>query len=146
MIASNATGTWLAVYESDSSLAGTIGTDRDILFQTGTGPDPDEDGLADGAEVNVYGTDPDIADTDGDGLSDGDEVNVHGTDPLLADTDGDGFNDGVEVAAGTDPTDPLDFPAVPGIPVLSNSGLLILGGLLIFAVVWSSRRGQLGNA
>lgn len=45
-------------------------------------------------------------DTDGDGLADGIEVFVHGTDPLLADTDGDGINDGDEVADGGDPLEP----------------------------------------
>ena len=78
--------------------------------------DTDGDGLTDEDEVNVHGTDPDVADTDGDGLTDGDEVNVHGTDPNLADTDGDGAPDGDEVAFGSDPNDPSDFPAVQAGP------------------------------
>ena len=45
-------------------------------------------------------------DTDGDGLYDGDEVNIYGTDPHLADTDGDGLNDDEEYDLGTDPLDP----------------------------------------
>jgi len=44
--------------------------------------DGDGDGLANGDEVSVYGTDPLIPDTDGDGVTDGDEVLVYATDPL----------------------------------------------------------------
>jgi len=51
-----------------------------------------------------------VPDTDGDGLSDGDEVNVHGTEPLVTDTDGDGFSDGDEVSAGSDPKDTASTP------------------------------------
>jgi hypothetical protein len=42
-------------------------------------------------------------DTDEDGLSDGDEWILHGTDPLDPDSDDDGLEDGAEVTAGTDP-------------------------------------------
>ena len=63
-------------------LGGTIGSDFDILFVTGTGPDTDGDGLSDGEEVKLYGTDPLDSDSDGDGLSDGDELDVVATDPL----------------------------------------------------------------
>ncbi len=42
-------------------------------------------------------------DGDGDGLSDGDETDVHGTDPKNRDTDGDGSTDGAEVDIGRDP-------------------------------------------
>jgi hypothetical protein len=42
-------------------------------------------------------------DSDNDGLSDGDEIQVYGTDPYNADTDGDGRGDGEEVLAGTNP-------------------------------------------
>ncbi len=72
-----------------------------IIVATPT--DSDADGLTDTQE-GLLGTDPNNPDTDGDGLTDGDEVNVHGTDPLVTDTDGDGFGDFEEVFAGTDPT------------------------------------------
>lgn len=60
--------------------------------------DTDGDGLTDGDETTIYGTDPLLADTDGDGLTDGEEVNIYLTDPLLADTDGDNLQDGLEVS------------------------------------------------
>ncbi len=42
-------------------------------------------------------------DSDGDGLSDGDETDIHGTDPTNPDTDGDRSTDGAEVDIGRDP-------------------------------------------
>lgn len=68
--------------------------------------DTDGDGLLDGDEVNVFGTDPELFDSDEDGLGDGEEVNVFGTEVLVFDTDGDGVGDGDEVEAETDPLDP----------------------------------------
>ncbi|MFZ2681888.1 MAG: thrombospondin type 3 repeat-containing protein [Patescibacteria group bacterium] len=64
--------------------------------------DEDRDGLVLSAEFSL-GLSDSIADGDGDGLSDGDEVHVHGTDPTKTDTDGDGFTDGGEVQTGYDP-------------------------------------------
>jgi hypothetical protein len=106
-------------------------------------PDSDGDGLSDADETNVYGTDPENADSDFDGVFDGQEV-ANGTDPLVADnssieaqggagdSDGDRLSDGDEAAFGTDPnnpdtdgdgwydgdevnagTDPLDSSSVP---------------------------------
>lgn len=93
-------------------------------------PDSDGDGLNDGDEIIIYGTDPLVPDSDmdedgllvdeeaelgtdpgnpdsdGDGLSDGDEVNIYHTDPLVFDTDGDGISDGAEVN-GDPSSDPL---------------------------------------
>ncbi len=50
-----------------------------------------------------FSLDPFNPDSDGDGLSDGDEIFIYGTNPQVPDTDGDGVNDGDEIAAGTDP-------------------------------------------
>lgn len=84
--------------------------------------DNDGDGLTDGAEVDQYGTDPTKSDTDGDGLDDAAEVNQHGTDPTTADTDGDGYDDSAEISAGTDPTDPNDYPTDPQPPTADAGG------------------------
>jgi hypothetical protein len=46
--------------------------------------DTENDGLTDGAEVNIYGTSPLLSDTDSDGLSDGAEVNTYGTSPTVS--------------------------------------------------------------
>jgi hypothetical protein len=56
--------------------------------------DTDGDGVADGDELNIYGTEPTVFDTDGDGVSDGEELFGIQTDPLVWDTDGDGVADG----------------------------------------------------
>ncbi|MCH1928635.1 tandem-95 repeat protein [Shewanella sp. A25] len=54
---------------------------------------------------------PDVLDLDddNDGLSDDDELNLYQTNPLLADTDGDGISDGDEVTNGSNP---LNAPPV----------------------------------
>ncbi|WP_166404843.1 SMP-30/gluconolactonase/LRE family protein [Desulfonema ishimotonii] len=96
--------------------------------------DTDQDGLPDSLEEEK-GTDPTQADTDGDGLTDYSEI-LKNTDPTQNDTDGDTMPDGWEVqygleplvndawedadgdgvenieeySAGTDPSDPQDFP------------------------------------
>ncbi|HSO41019.1 MAG TPA: hypothetical protein VLT33_51190 [Labilithrix sp.] len=64
--------------------------------------DADGDGLTNEQEYAAFAK-PTVADTDGDGLSDGDEVNVHGTNPLVTDTDGDDMPDAWEVAHGLAP-------------------------------------------
>ena len=68
--------------------------------------DTDGDGVADGDEINIYGTEPTVFDTDGDGLSDGQDLFDARTDPLLWDTDGDGIGDGEDLNADT--TAPVD--------------------------------------
>jgi hypothetical protein len=87
----------------------------DRLWPEPTSDDPardtDGDGLTDGDEATLYGTEPGDSDTDDDGLDDAAEIVVHGTNPFLADTDGDGIADMVEVDAGTDPLDVESFPA-----------------------------------
>jgi hypothetical protein len=66
--------------------------------------DLDGDNYPDAQELAV-GLDPNNVDTDGDGVADGDEVNIYGTDPLVWDTDGDGVSDGDELYNTR--TDPL---------------------------------------
>jgi hypothetical protein len=77
------------------------------LFRFGTtAPAPDGDDDSDGLtnmEEYLAGTDPASADTDGDGMADGDELNTYGTDPLDSDCDGDGLTDGEEIARSADP-------------------------------------------
>jgi len=84
-----------------------------------TALDGDEDGLPVHLERDVYGTDPDIADTDGDGMTDGEEVAFWGAawndDPdndglvniLDPDADDDGILDGEDTDLGTGPDDPM---------------------------------------
>ena len=48
-------------------------------------------------------TDPNKPDTDNDGLTDGAEANVYVSNPVMADSDGDGYNDLAEVNTGFDP-------------------------------------------
>ncbi|HUR61669.1 MAG TPA: hypothetical protein VM286_04825 [Candidatus Thermoplasmatota archaeon] len=70
--------------------------------------DSDNDGLLDGAESNIYHTDPAVADTDQDGILDGGvtplgaphingEVHDYGTNPVQGDSDGDGLEDAQEI-------------------------------------------------
>ncbi|RWX48850.1 hypothetical protein VT99_10502 [Candidatus Electrothrix marina] len=101
-----------------------------------TPQDSDGDGLGNGEEVLVYGTDPYVADTDGDGLNDGEEVAYWGEDwnsdfdndgqinLLDYDADGDGYSDGFEVGRGTNPGDPEDYPSMVLPPIL----FLLLNG------------------
>jgi len=84
--------------------------------------DSDGDGIRDYDEINVYGTNPNLADTDGDGIHDGDELNFWGPgwnqDPdgddkinlVDEDSDNDGYLDGSELFSGTDPTDSGSSP------------------------------------
>ena len=58
--------------------------------------------------VNYNGQEP--IDSDLDGLTDQAEVQVYKTDPNNADTDGDGYYDGTEVLAGSNPLDPTSTP------------------------------------
>lgn len=64
--------------------------------------DTDSDGLKDEQELEL-GLDPKNADSDMDGLTDGDENKLYGTNPLIKDTDGDSYLDGAEVKNGYNP-------------------------------------------
>ena len=59
-------------------------------------PDTDDDGLVDGFEYHVLGTNPLLNDSDSDGLSDREEYE-HETNPLLSDSDSDGIIDSDEM-------------------------------------------------
>src|SRR5215213_5655573 len=82
------------------STVDTVETDTAVASET----DLDADNYSDALELEV-GLDPRNPDTDGDGVADGDEVNLYGTDPFTWDTDGDGVSDGGELFDRR--TDPL---------------------------------------
>jgi hypothetical protein len=103
----------LALLDSDAD--GIPDGDETAIYGTDPGnADSDLDGVLDGAEL-AAGTNPLIVDSgaavdsDSDGLLDADEA-AFGTDPGIADSDGDGWFDGDEVAIGTDPLDVGSFP------------------------------------
>ena len=125
-VTTDGAGNWVAVWQSTDSLGTTIGTDYDILFATGSGPDTDGDGLDDGTEVNVYGSDPLDPDSDDDGLGDGEEVDVIGTDPIDPDTDGDGVCDGGDTGGGACTAGPDNCPFVAN-PGQTNSEAHVAG-------------------
>ncbi len=85
---------------SDAGLVSRLEFTVDVISNPAL--DSDLDGLTYSSELTL-GTDPGEADSDEDGLADGAEVNIHLTNPTLADTDGDGIPDGVEIAAGINP-------------------------------------------
>lgn len=81
----------------------------DWILAEPTPEDQDADNYPD-ADEPAAGLDPADPDTDGDSIADGDEVNIFGTDPVLYDTDGDGVMDGDELWwTETDPLDPNDY-------------------------------------
>ena len=77
-----------------------VATDTAVATET----DLDADNYADALEWDL-GLDPSNPDTDADGVADGDELNIYGTSPTLFDTDGDGASDGEELFGIL--TDPL---------------------------------------
>jgi len=79
--------------------------------------DTDNDGLSDGVEVNIHGTNPANSDTSQNGIPDGWLVQ-YGLDPLAPevrdeDPDDDGYTNWEEYFGGTDPTVKEDFPSLP---------------------------------
>lgn len=89
-----------------------VPSDDDTVERPAVAPpaDRDGDGLTDAQEEGLR-LDPDDPDSDADGLLDGEEVRVFGTNPADDDSDADGFTDGEEVLAGTDPLDAGATPA-----------------------------------
>ena len=80
------------------------------FYDAWTHYDSDGDGIPDGREVRLYGTDPYNPDTSGDGIPDGWLI-THGFDPLdptigSLDSDGDGLTNLQEYLYGTDPHNP----------------------------------------
>ncbi len=71
--------------------------------------DADGDGLSNAGESQA-GTNPYAADSDLDGLNDGPEVLVHGSNPFKPDSDGDGISDAVEVSHGSNPLSANSLP------------------------------------
>jgi hypothetical protein len=79
-------------------------------------------------------TNPNNPDTDYDGLLDGDEVHLYGTDPLKADTNGNGIDDGHEDFDGDGIINILDpFPFVANAPDgdINNSGSVDAGDIVV---------------
>jgi len=74
-----------------------IANNLDPLDGSDASMDPDSDGLTNMQEYEV-GSNPENSDTDNDGLADGAEVKIYGTDPTVfdADTDNDGVFDSVD--------------------------------------------------
>jgi Bacterial TSP3 repeat len=92
---------------TDTAVASDADLDGDNLadnleWDLGLDPtliDTDGDGVADGDEINIYGTDPTVFDSDGDSIGDGDELYNLRTAPLVWDTDGNGIADGADTQA-----------------------------------------------
>lgn len=90
---------------TDTSVADTTVSDTAMA----TASDLDADNYADDLEWDL-GLDPNNADTDADGVADGDEISIYGTEPTIYDTDGDGVADGEELfGIETDPLVRDDF-------------------------------------
>ncbi len=73
LLLTNGVGTWEDAYVASNA--------RVRFYAAAKRADGDVDGLTDGAEIFLYRTDPDLADTDGDGHGDGREIAL-ATDPL----------------------------------------------------------------
>jgi len=119
--------------------------------------DTDGDLLTDFEEVTLgddgYITNPLNTDTDGDGLDDYEESRYgfdgYETNPTNPDTDNDTYSDYEEYLAGTDPTDPKDYPGVNPSPSTSPTQtggielkILIPSFIITFLITMSLKRTQ----
>ena len=68
----------------------------------------------------------DNPDSDGDGIDDGTEVNVYGSDPTSEDSDGDGISDYDELQIGQNPIIPIteDYPLWMIIAIIGGAGFI----------------------
>jgi len=82
--------------------------------------DSDGDGIPDGREMLVFGTDSGLADSDDDGLTDKAELYQFETDPHNADSDADSIPDGWEVSGEMNPFDASDAALDPDNDKLYN--------------------------
>ena len=123
---------------SDLDKDGILDVDEYALSTNVNDSDTDGDGLEDGYEQNVLGTEPtdflvgsdlyDGMDSDRDGLSDGVEVLVTKTDPLDSDSDADGLTDGFEVKNNYDPLSPdTNKDGIPDGSELTNQEVALIG-------------------
>jgi len=96
-------GLWKVVVSNSEGFAESI-------FNFMAYKDTDGDGISDGRERFVIGSDPELADTDSDGIKDYDEVYTYGTSFSKADTDGDGFDDIFEINTKYDPLNQESTP------------------------------------
>jgi len=80
-----------------SDRVGKDSSEREGAVQGVIERDTDRDGLIDEDEINLYGTNPRLADSDGDGLSDSEEIKVYETNATNPDTDGDCLLDSFEI-------------------------------------------------
>jgi|GEM_PF-2145186 len=94
--------------------------------------DTDGDGITDKKEVK-WGLNPNdpgdaLLDPDGDGLTNIDEINVYFTNPNVADSDGDSISDGDEVAYGLNPNFAGDADLDPDRDFMTNAEEINLYG------------------
>ena len=134
--------------DQEQSLQGPVSTSQQaigyLLFSSFDGDgDGDGDGLSNNDEINIYGTDSQLADTDGDGITDGAELTFWGADwnadldgdglinLLDTDSDGDSLSDGDEQIFGTNPADRDSFLSNSDIAWTDRVGVTIEGNSLI---------------
>ncbi|MHA2297244.1 MAG: hypothetical protein ACXAEU_04705 [Candidatus Hodarchaeales archaeon] len=104
MLKSNSNHTWRLNPDTDGD---GLGDREEVLLGTdGRSIDTDLDGVTDGDEFFIFGTNPFINDTDFDGLLDGEELWYYHSNPFMRDSDRDGIPDYDE--AWIYMTDPMD--------------------------------------